>query len=91
MAMAKPITTFMFERMLFVRLRRPVDAAAPLPGHSEMLGVRETTARLSHAMAYAVRHLAYPADRPLGPLVRPDRRLFDEVVHWDRWQSSALA
>ena len=29
--------------------------------------------------------LGYPADRPLRPLRRPDRRSFDEVVHWDRW------
>jgi len=29
--------------------------------------------------------LGYPADRPLRPLVRPDRRSFDEVVHWERW------
>jgi nitroreductase len=29
--------------------------------------------------------LGYPTDRPLQPLVRPDRRPFDEVVHWDRW------
>lgn len=27
----------------------------------------------------------YPADRPLRPLGRPDRRPFDDVVHWDRW------
>lgn len=27
----------------------------------------------------------YPADRPLRPMVRPDRRPFGEVVHWDRW------
>jgi nitroreductase len=27
----------------------------------------------------------YPADRPLRPIARPDRRPFDEVVHWDRW------
>ena len=27
----------------------------------------------------------YPADRPLRPLVEPDRRPFDEVVHWDHW------
>ena len=24
-------------------------------------------------------------DRPLRPLLRPARRPFDEVVHWDRW------
>ena len=29
--------------------------------------------------------LGYPADRPLRPLVAPDRRPFDDVVHWDRW------
>jgi nitroreductase len=29
--------------------------------------------------------LGYPADHRLRPLVRPDRRSFDEVVHWDRW------
>jgi nitroreductase len=29
--------------------------------------------------------LGYPADRPLRPLERPDRRPFDEVVHWERW------
>ncbi len=27
----------------------------------------------------------YPADRPLRPIRNPDRRPFDEVVHWDRW------
>jgi nitroreductase len=29
--------------------------------------------------------LGYPADRPLRPLVRPDRRPFEEVVHWSHW------
>ena len=29
--------------------------------------------------------LGYPADRPLRPLSRPDRRPLDEVVHWDHW------
>lgn len=27
----------------------------------------------------------YPADRPLAPIDRPDRRPFDEVVHRGRW------
>lgn len=27
----------------------------------------------------------YPADRPLRPITRPNRRPFDEVVHWNRW------
>jgi nitroreductase len=29
--------------------------------------------------------LGYPADRPLRPIERPNRRPFDEVVHWGRW------
>jgi nitroreductase len=29
--------------------------------------------------------LGYPADRPLLPIARPDRRPFDDVVHWDHW------
>lgn len=29
--------------------------------------------------------LGYPANRPLAPIERPDRRPFDEVVHRERW------
>jgi nitroreductase len=29
--------------------------------------------------------LGYPADRPLRPIVRPDRRPFEDVVHRGRW------
>ena len=29
--------------------------------------------------------LGYPADRPLRPIVTPNRRPFDEVVHWGHW------
>jgi nitroreductase len=29
--------------------------------------------------------LGYPADRPLRPIKRPDRRPFEEVVHRGRW------
>jgi nitroreductase len=29
--------------------------------------------------------LGYPADRPLRPIARPDRRPFEQVVHWGRW------
>jgi nitroreductase len=35
-------------------------------------------------VAYLV-DLGYPADRPLRPIKRPDRRPFDEVVHRGRW------
>jgi nitroreductase len=35
-------------------------------------------------LAYLIA-LGYPAGRPLAPVQRPDRRPFDEVVHWDRW------
>lgn len=29
--------------------------------------------------------LGYPADRPLRPLRRPNRRPLDGVTHWERW------
>lgn len=29
--------------------------------------------------------LGYPADRPLTPVVRPDRRPFEDVVHREHW------
>jgi len=29
--------------------------------------------------------LGYPADRPLRPIKKPNRREFDEVVHWGGW------
>jgi nitroreductase len=29
--------------------------------------------------------VGYPADRPLTPIVKPDRRPFTEVVHRGRW------
>jgi nitroreductase len=29
--------------------------------------------------------LGYPADRPLRPIDRPNRRPFEDVVHWGRW------
>jgi nitroreductase len=35
-------------------------------------------------LAYLIA-LGYPADRPLAPLVRPDRRPFQDVVHYGRW------
>lgn len=29
--------------------------------------------------------VGHPSDRPIAPVRNPDRRPFDEVVHWDRW------
>jgi nitroreductase len=29
--------------------------------------------------------LGYPADRPLAPVRKPDRRPFDDVVHRGHW------
>jgi nitroreductase len=45
----------------------------------EILGVPD-----DRRVAYLV-DLGYPADRPLRPIKRPDRRPFDEVVHRGRW------
>jgi nitroreductase len=37
-----------------------------------------------HFCAYLMA-LGYPEDRPLRPVVKPNRRPFDDVVHWSRW------
>jgi nitroreductase len=37
-----------------------------------------------HHVAYLI-DFGYPADRPLRPIRKPDRRPFDEVVHRGRW------
>ena len=37
-----------------------------------------------HFAAYMI-GFGYPADRPLQPIAHPERRPFDEVVHWDSW------
>jgi nitroreductase len=29
--------------------------------------------------------LGHPADRPLTPIRNPNRRPFDDVVHWGKW------
>jgi nitroreductase len=44
-----------------------------------ILGVPE-----HHLVSYLL-GIGYPADRPLRPIVKPDRRPFDEVVHRGRW------
>ncbi|MGZ4295392.1 MAG: nitroreductase family protein, partial [Solirubrobacteraceae bacterium] len=35
--------------------------------------------------AYIMVDFGYPADRPLRPIRRPNRRPFEEVVHRGRW------
>jgi nitroreductase len=37
-----------------------------------------------HICAYMIA-FGYPADRPLKPIAKPDRRPFDEVVHRNHW------
>jgi len=37
-----------------------------------------------HTVAYLL-GLGYPADRPLTPIIKPDRRPFGEVVHRGHW------
>jgi nitroreductase len=57
-------------------------------GHSAVADQRKAQQVLGFPDGYQCVYLValgYPADRPLRPLVRPDRRSFDEVVHWERW------
>jgi nitroreductase len=44
-----------------------------------LLGVPDT-----HLVSFLL-GVGYPADRPLRPIRKPNRRPFDEVVHRDRW------
>ena len=37
-----------------------------------------------HIVSYLL-GIGYPADRPLKPIVKPNRRPFDDVVHRGRW------
>jgi nitroreductase len=57
-------------------------------GHSAVSDQAQAQRVLGFPAGYFAAYLiglGYPADRPLRPIVRPDRRPFDEVVHWDRW------
>jgi nitroreductase len=57
-------------------------------GHSAVLDQDQARRVLGFPDGYRAVYrigLGYPADRPLRPLSRPNRRPFDEVVHWVRW------
>ncbi len=46
---------------------------------------REILGHPDDRFCVALFSLGYPADRPLQPLARPNRRALDEVVHRGRW------
>ena len=57
-------------------------------GHSSVGDQDKARGILGVPEGYVVSFLlgvGYPADRPLKPIVKPDRRPFDEVVHHGRW------
>jgi nitroreductase len=57
-------------------------------GHSAVIDQQQAQRVLGFPDGYLAVYLiglGYPADRPLRPLARPDRRPFDEVVRWDHW------
>jgi nitroreductase len=57
-------------------------------GHSAVADQQQARRVLGFPDGYLTVYLiglGYPADRALRPLTRPDRRPFDEVVHWNRW------
>lgn len=57
-------------------------------GHSAVMGQQQAQRVLGFPDGYLAVYLiglGYPADRPLRPLSRPNRRPFDEVVHWNHW------
>ncbi len=59
-------------------------------GHSSVGDQDEARAILGVPPGHTVSYLigaGYPADRPLRPIARPDRRPIGEVVHHGRWGS----
>jgi nitroreductase len=57
-------------------------------GHSAVVDQQQARQVLGFPDGYFCAYLialGYPADRPLRPIVNPNRRPFDEVVHWSRW------
>jgi nitroreductase len=57
-------------------------------GHSSVGDQEKARAILGVPDDYLVAFMlgiGYPADRPLTPIRKPDRRPFDEVVHRGRW------
>ena len=57
-------------------------------GHSavgDQARAREILGFPEDRYAYIMIDFGYPADRPLAPIRRPDRRAFEEVVHRGRW------
>ncbi len=57
-------------------------------GHSSVGDQNKARAILGvpddHLVCYLI-GIGYPSDRPLRPIVRPDRRPLDEVVHHGHW------
>jgi nitroreductase len=57
-------------------------------GHSAVVDQEQARRVLEfpddHVCVYMI-GFGYPADRPLRPIQHPDRRPFDEVVHWGHW------
>jgi nitroreductase len=57
-------------------------------GHSAVMNQQQAQRVLGFPDGYLAVYLiglGYPVDRPLRPLSRPNRRPFDEVVHWNHW------
>ncbi len=57
-------------------------------GHSAVMDQQRARRVLGFPDGYLAVYLiglGYPAGRPLRPISSPDRRPFDEVVHWNHW------
>ena len=57
-------------------------------GHSAVIDQEQARRVLGFPDGYLAVYLiglTYPADRPLRPISRPNRRPFNEVVHRNRW------
>src|SRR6266516_352320 len=89
----QPIAREDLERIVEAGRRAP-SAGNGQPWNFVVVTGREQLIELAKVWDRGGRHIAqsaatialgYPADRPLRPLTKPNRRPFDEVVHWGRW------
>lgn len=57
-------------------------------GHAAVRDQEQAQRTLGFPDGYFLMYMVafgYPAERPLRPIREPDRRPFEDVVHWDRW------
>ena len=82
---APPVRPRAGDRIHDARGRRSRDRIRPLGGRRSSRRRNACSGFRTAGSARTSSRSGYPSDRPLRPIARPDRRPFDDVVHWDAW------